>query len=121
MSGVRSLEPTMPALRLLVMLLAATVTVLWRRLRGASRCPRWTLVQEVMIDVQRRNGLCLMRLGPERARRHLAAISPRSAREGDVSREAILVDGLRGEWTRPRASTGDDRVVLYYYGGGYVF
>ena len=103
------------------MLWAATFAVLWRRVRGRSRCARWSLVQEVTVDVQRRNGLLLMRLGPERARRHLEAIALPSTRERDVVRDPVDVDGLRGEWIRPRESTTETGVLLYFHGGGYVF
>lgn len=78
-------------------------------------------MQEVTVDVQRRNGLLLMKLGPERARRHLAAIAVPSAREREVVRVPVDVDGLEGEWIRPRDSTAETGVLLYFHGGGYVF
>ena len=108
-------------LRLIAMVWIATFTVLWRRLCGRSRCARWTLVQEVTIDVQRRNGLLLMRLGPERARRHLASIAAPSKSESLVSRERVDVDGLEGEWVQAPGVPRDRGVLIYYHGGGYVF
>jgi acetyl esterase/lipase len=107
----------MATVRFLVMLIAAAVGVMARRLVRRPRRPTWSLATELAWASMRTALLGSLRPGVTWLR---SLPAPRGS-DPRVRLEGVDAGGVPAQWCVPAQGETPERVVLYLHGGGYVF
>lgn len=99
---------------------AALVRVARRRAEQGPLRPGWSFGFEVSVESLRSLSQRVSGQDPLTQRRLWDSTAVPSATARKVRRERAEVGGVPGAWITPKAGA-DDRVVLYFHGGAYIY